>query len=301
MEKDNDHYFNKFHKDAYEEIKGFVEYCEVKKCNVSVGTPEIMVITACLELYDSQNEEYNADVNNIYHRDIIEKSLFKKMLEELYSKNNDFEVIYMLKRVFDTNRAFFFRDQNGDIIRYRVNDIFCNECVNFSISTLNKLIPELSSSTPFHELELERLHQKKRNKPNMNKEFLEKNLERFLIYRGLQDIEEGMSFIDNQVEIENGFIDILARDRNGKLCIIELKITDSDKSLIFQSAYYPTQFDEEVRMITIAPNYSKKIELALRNMNNVELKTYSFSGRSGNYNVHIEDYVTEENENIEAC
>lgn len=116
--------------------------------------------------------------------------------------------------------------------------------------------------------------------------FLEKDLELLLI-QDLNIIENGMTLIKNQYEVRNGFIDILARDCHGKLCIIELKISKTDTKIIEQSVYYPTQFEEEVRMITIAPSYGKKITQSLKSLGYVEMKTYTYENEKvtmHNYN-----------------
>lgn len=100
-------------------------------------------------------------------------------------------------------------------------------------------------------------------------------------------IEEGMSFIERQYRVENGIIDIIAKDENGTKCIIELKTVDDDKSLVWQSAYYPSCFNEDVRMITIAPNYSTRIYNALKNINNVEMKVF---GKGPNGKLDIKEF-----------
>jgi hypothetical protein len=125
-----------------------------------------------------------------------------------------------------------------------------------------------------------------RKVPISNKNMLEKDLETIIIYN-LGKIEDGMKLIKSQYEIDNGFIDILAKDANGVKCIIELKIVDDCKDIIFQSAYYPTQFNEKVRMITICPDYKPKILAALKNMGNVEIKKYYFQGLRDH--IHFED------------
>ncbi|MDA2434505.1 endonuclease NucS [Bacillus cereus] len=104
-------------------------------------------------------------------------------------------------------------------------------------------------------------------------------------------IEEGMSFIERQYRVENGIIDIIARDENGTKCIIELKTVEDDKSLVWQSAYYPSCFNEDVRMITIAPNYSNRIYNALKNINNVEMKVF---GKDSNGKFKVKDFDGEE-------
>jgi Holliday junction resolvase-like predicted endonuclease len=108
-------------------------------------------------------------------------------------------------------------------------------------------------------------------------EFLEKDLENILI-KDLNVIEEGLVLIDNQYEVRNGYIDILARDRNNILCIIELKISRNDTKIIEQCVYYPTQFNEYTRMITIAPAYGKKITQSLKSLGYVEMKIYNLNG-----------------------
>ncbi|WP_240514794.1 endonuclease NucS domain-containing protein [Bacillus cereus] len=104
-------------------------------------------------------------------------------------------------------------------------------------------------------------------------------------------IEEGMCFIERQLRVENGIIDIISSDKNGTKCIIELKAVEDDKSLVWQSDYYPSCFNEDVRMIIIAPNYSNRIYNALKNINNVEMKVF---GKAPNGKFHIKDFHTGE-------
>lgn len=111
-------------------------------------------------------------------------------------------------------------------------------------------------------------------KTSYNTKNLELKLEKQLV-KQIESIEKGMKYIDRQVIINDGRIDILARDKNNTLCIIELKVVSNEERLIFQCVYYPTQFKEKTRMITIAPNYDNKIKTALNSLN-VEMKTYSY-------------------------
>ncbi|MCX9103002.1 endonuclease NucS [Bacillus anthracis] len=103
----------------------------------------------------------------------------------------------------------------------------------------------------------------------------------------IEVIEEGMSFVERQYKVENGIIDIIAKDENGTNCIIELKVVADDKNLAWQSAYYPSCFEEDVRMITIAPNYSTRIYNALKNISNVEMK---FFCKDKNGKLDIKDF-----------
>jgi RecB family endonuclease NucS len=103
--------------------------------------------------------------------------------------------------------------------------------------------------------------------------FLEKHLEK-LIIKSIHLVEDGMRVLESQYEVREGIIDILAKDKFGKKVIIELKIVDDCKDLIFQCAYYPTQFNEDVRVISICPDYTYKINMALRKLGYVEMKKY---------------------------
>lgn len=100
-------------------------------------------------------------------------------------------------------------------------------------------------------------------------------LEEYLI-NNLYLIEKGLIFIKNQYSIERGVIDILAKDKNNNDCIIELKVDNDDKRIIYQCAYYPTQINNgNCRMITVAPDYSTRIKSALQNLKYVEMFKYN--------------------------
>lgn len=104
----------------------------------------------------------------------------------------------------------------------------------------------------------------------------EEMLEDYLC-ENIELIEEGLIFFKRQHKISGGFIDILAKDKDGSLCIIELK-TSEDKSIIWQTIHYPMEMRKEhkgpIRMITVAPEYSKSIHLALRSVPGVETLKY---------------------------
>jgi DNA-binding MarR family transcriptional regulator len=102
----------------------------------------------------------------------------------------------------------------------------------------------------------------------------ESDLEKVII-KDLSIIEDGMTLVKNQYWVPGGRIDILARDKNNKLCIIELKIKEDDERIVAQCIYYPTQFYEDVRVITITPSYTSMLETALKKIG-VELKVYKY-------------------------
>jgi Holliday junction resolvase-like predicted endonuclease len=95
-----------------------------------------------------------------------------------------------------------------------------------------------------------------------------------LISDNLSQIENGLSLVKTQYEVKNGFIDILAKDKDGVTTIIEIKIKNDDSKLVEQCIYYPTQFNEKTRIITIAPDYKNKLYTILNSLGYVEIKNY---------------------------
>jgi Holliday junction resolvase-like predicted endonuclease len=102
----------------------------------------------------------------------------------------------------------------------------------------------------------------------------ESDLEKMII-EDLSIIEDGMKLIKNQYWVPGGRIDILARDKNNILCIIELKIKEDDERIIAQCMYYPMQFKEKTRVISIAPCYSSMTATLLDKIG-VEMKVYKY-------------------------
>lgn len=81
-------------------------------------------------------------------------------------------------------------------------------------------------------------------------------------------VEEGLTYIEKEHIIPDGRLDIFAKDRNGDLVIIEVKIKD-DERLPWQCMYYPHAVRQQypkriVRMMTIAPPYKESLLVALR-------------------------------------
>ena len=108
------------------------------------------------------------------------------------------------------------------------------------------------------------------------KEITEQELQSYLM-KHLDLIEDGLHLIETEHPIGDGRIDILARDQNDQLVIIELKIAD-DERLPWQCMYYPMAIQKEypkikVRMITIAPHYKSSIRMVLQKLP-VEMWTF---------------------------
>ena len=102
------------------------------------------------------------------------------------------------------------------------------------------------------------------------------------LYTHIELIEDGMRPIMKEFPTKEGRVDIVARDSNNNLVVIEVK-TENDKRLIWQCMYYPGEVKKElgkyedciVRMITIAPEYPEFISNPLRSIGNIESYTYS--------------------------
>lgn len=101
------------------------------------------------------------------------------------------------------------------------------------------------------------------------------------IYKNLNLIEDGLKPISRQYEISEGRLDILAKDINGNYVIIELKIAN-DKHLIWQVLYYPIAVKEKlgvenIRVITICPEYPNYLKEPLNKIDYVEMYSYKIN------------------------
>lgn len=106
----------------------------------------------------------------------------------------------------------------------------------------------------------------------------EKSLEDYLS-NNLNKIERGLTFISRQVRLPQGRIDILAKDKDGRVVIIELK-TEEDKDILWQSTYYKEEIgkkygQENVRMLVMAPKFSSSIKKMLKTISKAETLTYT--------------------------
>jgi hypothetical protein len=105
----------------------------------------------------------------------------------------------------------------------------------------------------------------------------ENDLEDYIIQH-LEDIEEGLTYMGRQIILDEGRIDILAKDANDGIVIIELKIK-ADKRIVWQCAYYPMEIQKRyphknIRMFVIMPNYPRHLLEPLR-LFNVEKFAYN--------------------------
>jgi hypothetical protein len=101
----------------------------------------------------------------------------------------------------------------------------------------------------------------------------EARIEKYLINK-LDLIEKGMQYINCQYSVENGFVDILAKDMKGNMCIIEVKNNPYNKDICFQSLYYPQTIGGNTRMIVLNSDYQNRILKALKQIENIEIYKY---------------------------
>ena len=181
------------------------------------------------------------------------------------------------RKTNNLNSAF----KNKYLIFYRLKEL--NKIFNVTEINQVKMIKGFKYGENFYrqlplEVELERYIVASKEWTSDLYHITEEEFEKY-IYRNLDKIEDGLRPIQRQYEVEDGIIDILAKDKNNKLTIIELKIR-SDKHLIWQVMYYPDALKDkmkikDVRIITVCPFYPKYILAPLKKIGNVDMIVYS--------------------------
>lgn len=105
------------------------------------------------------------------------------------------------------------------------------------------------------------------------------------VRRDLAGLEPGLVAIDGgaEVNVATGRIDILARDTNQKLVVIELKAGACPAGAIEQALGYSQALSDEKgedsRAILIASSFSDRQRAAAKRTVGLQLRTYSFSMR----------------------
>ncbi len=84
----------------------------------------------------------------------------------------------------------------------------------------------------------------------------------------------------DELKVEAGFIDILARDGQGQWVVIELKAEVSRPAAVAQILAYmgcvASERGGQVRGILVASDFDKRVEYAARAVPNLLLKRYRF-------------------------
>ncbi|WGS46813.1 endonuclease NucS [Burkholderia sp. JSH-S8] len=105
----------------------------------------------------------------------------------------------------------------------------------------------------------------------------ERDVEAHLI-QNLEAVEPGLRYVDRQVSIDVGRVDILAEDASGCRDIIELKVGEAKDAAVGQIArylgWYSKQDGKSPRGILIASEFSEPIRYAAEAVQNLELVAY---------------------------
>lgn len=110
---------------------------------------------------------------------------------------------------------------------------------------------------------------------------LERDLQNAL-RSNLDQLEAGLKAVDDgrEKKVAAGFIDILARDHDGTLTIIELKADMAKPDAVAQILAYmgciAEEYKEPVRGILVAGDHHPRVGFAARALQNLVLKTYRY-------------------------
>jgi len=84
-------------------------------------------------------------------------------------------------------------------------------------------------------------------------------------------IEEGLKILETERKTGNGYIDILARDSNNILTVVELKKITASEEAVRQLNYYVnslrSEIGKDVRGILVAPKFTKRALMLLKKYN----------------------------------
>jgi hypothetical protein len=110
---------------------------------------------------------------------------------------------------------------------------------------------------------------------------LERDLHLYLATR-VSEIESGLTLVENGVECqtEAGRIDLLARDANNHLVVVELKAGKAKDSALGQLLGYMgclSGSESNVRGILVASNFDSRVVFAAKGLPNVKLVRYQLS------------------------
>lgn len=109
---------------------------------------------------------------------------------------------------------------------------------------------------------------------------LERDLQSY-VSLNLEDIEEGLELVDNGMEYKTqaGFIDLLAKDKNGNYVVIELKAGKAKDSVIGQIMGYMGALSLElntsnIRGLVVASEFDNRLLYASKQIENLRLVKY---------------------------
>jgi len=106
---------------------------------------------------------------------------------------------------------------------------------------------------------------------------LERDIEDHLVHH-LEGIEKGLTFVDRQVVVDVGRIDILAQDVNGQRVVLEVKVGEAKDSAVGQIArylgWYARVDGKPARGILVAAEFPEGVRYAATAIPNLTLIAY---------------------------
>lgn len=215
---------------------------------------------------------FSAKMKSVIIDDCDKVYEFDEYINEMWCK---------IKKYANANTSKYKKDKyyKYHLIYFRLkklNKLFGVKSIN-EIRLLNGFIQKDLETYLNYEDKCERYIHASNFATNSVNSITEEELEKY-IYKHLNALEEGLKPIKRQLIIEEGRVDILAKDKKGEYVILELKIVD-DKQLIWQVMYYPSAIKsiintDKVRIITVCPNYPKHILEPLQKIDDVEIIQY---------------------------
>lgn len=244
----------------------------------------------CIDILEYKNVKLNkiSGFENSL-KNIIESLLFRYTSKKILTTNNVFisyrnYIESTLKIINDYTKKHLIGINSPYVteIRYYYNLTKLNELFDIKeIKSTPKIKGFKYTNKYYEKIELEtkylRYVQAVSFDTNDLTTITEEDFETYL-YKHLFEIEEGLRPVSRQFALNDGKVDILAKDKNNVFVILELKTTN-DKHLIWQALYYPDAFKEktgnkEVRMITVCPSYPQFILKPLQKIKNIEMIEY---------------------------
>jgi len=110
---------------------------------------------------------------------------------------------------------------------------------------------------------------------------LEKDLQQYLSGR-VEELESGLKLVDGGVEFitDAGRIDLLAKDKENNMVVIELKSGKAKDSALGQLLGYIgclLEKNSNVRGILVASNFDPRVVYAVKGLSNIKLISYELS------------------------
>ena len=247
-------------------------------------------------------------ITDFYYKDVEfstymrDKNSFDNIIEDLEYQLYDKPTINIITgnlvdmHTYEMNILKDIKDYASKKVKKTEKDAFTQKYyLHFALERLNEkfevVLQEPRLIEGFHqkdalllEVELERYLQASNFLTNNLGSITESDLEDYLI-RHLDLIEKDLKYLEHQYPLNEGRIDILAKDKDENIVIIELKIVE-DKHLLWQSIYYPQEikkeYGEKVRMIVICPTYS---EYLLGPLSTLPVELFSYVATISNHKI----------------